>query len=322
MTEGPRVLLFNDDTDGIAASLRAACPDVPFETCNTYAALPAHLTSFQPDIVYAVRFDGTPRFPKDALFGPDGPRWIANGGVGVDHFGQWNPDKVTVTNTAGVSSDMMAEYVMGGFLHFTLDVPRLQSDKASKHWRSRTVRPLKGQTLLIVGLGHTGQAIAARAKAFGMVVMGTRARPRPMENVDEVLGSDALPNVLPKANFVAVSTPLIPTTRHILDTNAFGLMKPGVIIADVSRGGVIDQTALVRAMTSGKVAGAVLDVFETEPLPPDNPVWDMENAIISPHCSAVFEGWKDASFGPFIENLARWRAGIALTNVVDPRLGY
>lgn len=207
-------------------------------------------------------------------------------------------------------------------LHFTLDVRGLQTEKANKLWQARTVRPLKGQTLLIIGLGHTGQATAAHAKAFGMVVKGTRAHPRPMQNLDEVSGTDALPDLLPDADFMAVSTPLIPATRHLLDATAFALMKPGVIKADVSRGGVIDHTALVEAMTSGHFGGAVLDVFETEPLPQDHPVWALENAIISSHCSAVFEGWEQASFGLFLENLARWRIGKTLSNVVDPRRGY
>ncbi|WP_299628700.1 D-2-hydroxyacid dehydrogenase [uncultured Tateyamaria sp.] len=322
MIEAPRILIHNDDTATLMRRLKAACPDARVEGCETYADMPDRLASFRPDIVYSVRFAGTTGYPRAALFGENGPHWIANGGAGTDHFGQWDPARVTVTNAAGVAADMMAEYVMGGFLHFTLDVPGLNADKRARQWAARTVRPLKGQTLLIIGLGHTGQAIAARAKAFGMRVVGTRARPEQMENVDEVHTAEALPTVLPEADFIAVSTPLIAQTRGMLGLDAFAAMKRGVVLADVSRGGVIDPAALLAAMQDGTVAGAVLDVFETEPLPSESPFWTLENAIISPHCSSVFDGWADASFDLFLTNLARWRTGQELFNVVDPARGY
>ncbi|MFK7880845.1 D-2-hydroxyacid dehydrogenase [Roseobacter sp.] len=322
MADTPRIVLHNDNTAPLAQFLLAAFPKADFRECNSYSALPAIIESYQPEIVYSVRFAGTPSFPRAALFGHSGPRWIANGGAGTDHFGDWDTEKVTVTNAAGVAAEMMAEYVMGGFLHFTLDVPGLQMDKAARVWNARTVRPLYGQTLLIIGLGHTGQAVAARAKAFGMTVLGTRARPQSMEHVDEVHGASDLPNLLARANFIAVSTPLTPATRGLIGTDEIAAMKPGVIIADVSRGGVVDQTALHAALQTKHVAAAALDVFKIEPLPPTDPLWDLENVIISPHCSSVHEGWEKASFDLFIENLGRWIRGSELVNVVDPVRGY
>jgi phosphoglycerate dehydrogenase-like enzyme len=217
---------------------------------------------------------------------------------------------------------MMAEYVMGGFLHFTLDVRGLQADQSARRWASRMVRPLKGQTLLVVGLGHTGRAIAARAKAFGMHILGTRARPHAMENVDEVHGAGDLANLLPRADFIAVSTPLTDATRGLIGAAEVAIMKPGAVLADVSRGGVIDQHALYAALARGALGGAILDVFDVEPLPEDNPIWALENVIISPHCSAVHEGWEAASFDLFLENLGHFIAGEDLINVVDPQRGY
>ena len=317
-----RILLHNSETAAHASKLRAAHPSADVAECTTYDDLPAQIKSFRPDVVYTVRFAGSPNFPRDALFANGGPRWIANGGAGTDHFGTWDTSRATVTNAAGVAADMMAEYVMGSFLHFTLNVAGLQSDKAKKIWQPRTVRPLKGQTLLILGLGHTGRAIAARAKAFGMRVIGTRATPRPMDHVDEVFASNALHKLLPQADFIAVATPLTSATRGLLGPVAFNAMKSGVILADVSRGGVIDQNALLYAMENGTVAGAALDVFETEPLPTDSPLWRCENAIISPHCSSVYDGWADASFDLFLANLDHWIASKELFNIVDPSKGY
>lgn len=322
MAETPRIILHNDNTTSLGLQLQTVFPLADFIECNSYEALPKLIESYRPDIVYSVRFAGTNGFPRAALFGPDGPRWVANGGAGTDHFGIWDPQETTVTNAAGVAAAMMAEYVMGGFLHFTLDVPGLQRDKAARIWRARTVAPLAGKTLLIVGLGHTGREVAKRAKAFGMNVIGTRARPQFMEDVDEVHAADDLASLLPRADFVSISTPLIPATRGLIGRAEIAAMKPGVIVADVSRGHVVDQSALLAALTSKKVAGASLDVFETEPLPESSPLWALDNVIISPHCSSVYAEWETASFDLFLQNLNRWILGEDLVNVVNPDRGY
>jgi phosphoglycerate dehydrogenase-like enzyme len=184
------------------------------------------------------------------------------------------------------------------------------------------VRPLAGQTLLIVGLGHTGRSLAARAKALGMHVVGTRARPQPMVNVDEVAAATDLAALLPRADFIAVCTPLTPATRGLIG----GGTGAGETRRDprrcLARRGIVDQAALAEALTKGPLRAAVLDVFETEPLPAESPLWALENAIISPHCSAVHAGWDDASFAIFLDNLGRFVRGAPLRNVVDPARGY
>lgn len=322
MSDTPRILLHNSDTSKMAEALTAAYPDAQFRACEDYESLAGVLENYRPNIGYSVRFATTPKFPRDALFGPFAPLWVANGGAGTDHYGLWDPERTTVTNSAGVAADMMAEYIFGGFLHFTLDVPGLQKDKAARVWNSRFVTPLAGKTLLIIGLGHTGRAVAKRAKAFGMTVLGTRARPEAMAHVDEVHGAQDLSNLLPRADFIAVSTPLIPATRGLIGTGEIARMKRGVILADVSRGGVIDQLSLCDALLSRHVGGAALDVFEVEPLPEDSPLWALENVVISPHCSSVHSKWEEASFDFFLRNLARWIEGKTLMNIVDPARGY
>jgi phosphoglycerate dehydrogenase-like enzyme len=322
MPDAPRILLHNSETAPFARLLSERFPDVQVFECTSYQGLPQAIARSRPDVVYSVRFDGTPGFPADALFAGDGPRWVANGGAGTDHFGQWDTARVTVTNAAGIAADMMAEYVMGGFLHVTLDVPGLQADQTNRIWRARRVRPLRGETLLIIGLGHTGRALAARAKAFGMYVVGTRARPAQTDHVDETHPAGDLPKLLPRADFIAVATPLTADTAGLIGPAAFAAMTRGVILADVSRGGVMDHRALLAALNSGQVAAAILDVFDQEPLPPDNPLWQHENVLISPHCSSVYEGWEEASFDLFLTNLGRWLSGRTLLNIVDPTRGY
>ena len=322
MAETPRIVLHNDKTDMLAECLRDRYPTADFRTCNTYRDLPALLETYRPDVVYSVRFAGSSGFPRDALFGAYGPSWLANGGAGTDHYGMWDAEKTKVTNAAGVAADMMAEYIIGCFLHFTLDIPGLQDDKAARVWNVRTVSPLAGKTLLIIGLGHTGRAVAKRAKAFGMKVIGTRARPQATEHVDEVCAADKLPDLLTRADFITVSTPLIPSTRGLIGANEITAMKPGVILADVSRGGVIDHVALQPALKTRQIFGAALDVFETEPLPQKSPLWALENVIISPHCSSVHADWEKASFSLFLDNLDRWIRGERLVNLVNPARGY
>ncbi len=317
------VLIHNNQTDKMAARLSEAMPDIRIATCESYAALPAMLRDVRPDVVYSICFDGRVGFPRDALLGPDGPRWISVGGSGVDHLTPWDPDVVTVSNSAGVAAAAMAEYVFGTILHFSLDIPGLQADRAERMWRSaRMVAPLKGKTMLIVGLGHTGQAVAARAKAFGLHVIGTRATPQPMDHVDEVHSSTDLPDLWPRADFIVLSVPLLPATRHMVDARALAAMKQTAILVNVSRGGVLEDAALINAMRSGAIAGAALDVFETEPLPADSPIWTLDKVILSPHCSAVYTQWAMQSFELFVDNLRRWQGAKPLRNVVDPKKGY
>lgn len=323
MKDAPRILIHNSKTALMVERLADAMPDAEVDISETYEDVEAAIDRFKPDVAYSICFRGRSGFPRDAFLGSNGPRWISVGGSGVDHLTPWDTSKLTVTNSAGVAAPMMAEFVFGTILHFTLDIPGLAQDQAEHHWRDlRVMTPLKGKTMLIVGLGHTGQAVAARAKAFGLHVIGTRAQPKPMENVDEVRAASDLPDLWRKADFVVLSVPLLPTTRGLVNARAFAAMKETAILVDVSRGGVLDAAALTNAMRQKVIAGAALDVFETEPVATDSPLWDLENVIISPHCSAVYREWAMQSFELFIENLARWRNGQPLVNIVDPVRGY
>ena len=141
-------------------------------------------------------------------------------------------------------------------------------------------------------------------------------------DVDRVLGPEHLHEALEDADYVIVCAPLTDATRHLIDRAAFAAMKPGACLVDVSRGGIVDQSALADALSGGHLGGAVLDVFEREPLPPSSPFWDMENVIVTPHCSSVYEGWERRAAEMFCDNLERWRRRRRLRNVVDPSRGY
>lgn len=323
MTKAPRVLIFDREPEPLLSRLAEAMPDIEARSCDSYDALPDALQAFRPDVLYSITFAGRAGYPADAVLGPNAPGWIAVGGSGVDHLGRWDGDRTIVTNAAGSAAGAMAEYVFACALHFTFDMAGLEADRRARHWDSlRMMTPLKGKTMLIVGLGQTGQAVASCAKAFGMHVIGTRNRPQDTADVDSVYPSDALPELWPQADVIVLSVPLLDSTRGLVDARALAAMKSSAILIDVSRGGVVDGPAMINAMRNGALAGAALDVFEQEPLPQDSPFWDLPNTIISPHSSSVFEDWAMQSFEMFLDNLRNWRAGKPLFNVVDPARGY
>jgi phosphoglycerate dehydrogenase-like enzyme len=319
--QSPVVMLHTDVLEPALNIVQAAHPDLRVHGCDTYAGLERALADTGAEVVYSVRFAGSQGFPRAALLGAEAVRWLSVGGSGTDHIAPWNPDRLTVTNAAGAASGMIAEYALGAMLSFSLSLRGFARAQQDRQWTKGKMRPISGQTLLIVGLGHTGRALAKRAKALDMTVIGLRAHPVPTENVDETHRIAALAALLPRADFVTVCVPLLPSTRGLIGADALAVMKPGAVLVDVSRGGVVDGQALVAALQAGRIAGAALDVFETEPLPPEHPFWTMQNVILTPHCSSVYDGWDDKAVTMFAENLGRYRRGAPLENIVDPEQG-
>ena len=155
-----------------------------------------------------------------------------------------------------------------------------------------------------------------------MTTIGVRARPKATPNVDEVYGMQALPDLWARADFIVVCVPLLDTTRGLVGAAAFAAMKETTVIIDVSRGGVIDTQHLLAALDAGRLGGAALDVFPTEPLPAEHPIWGYDNVIVTPHCSSVYDGWDLKAVKMFSENLKRYRDGKTLSNIVNPERGY
>lgn len=322
MIRTPTILLHTDNPAPALEIVQAAHPDLTVLSCDSYGALPQMIEDHAPEVIYSIRFAGSEGFPRAAMLESDALRWISVGGSGTDHLSGWNPARVTVTNAAGVAADMMAEYSLGAMLHFSLDLPGFARAKAARQWTPGKVTPIEGQRVLILGMGHTGQAIAKRCTAMGMHVTGVRARPAPMEDTHAVHGIGDLADLWASADFIAICVPLLESTRGLVDRTAIGAMKSGAVVIDISRGGVTDQTALAQALADGQLGGAALDVFEVEPLPEASPLWALENVILTPHCSSVYDGWDLKSVAMFAENLARYRRDEPLSNIVDPNRGY
>ena len=318
-----RLMLFYDRPERLLDILQRRAPDAEIACCTDYESLPRMIAAHMPEVLYTIRFGGAPDYPRQAILDQPSLRWVSVGGSGTDHLAPWDPGRLTVTNSAGVGAPTMAQYAIAAMLHFSLGLPQFAREQRQRHWEfSSKVGSVEGGTLVILGLGKTGRATARLAKALGMRVLGLRANPAPTPDVDQVHAVSDLHSVLPEADFLLLCLPLTAATRGLMNAQAFGHLKPGAVLIDVSRGGIMRQAALIEALQSGRLGGAALDVFETEPLPPDNPLWGMANVILTPHCSSVYDGWDRRSMDMFCDNLDRWRQGLPLENVVDPARGY
>jgi len=257
-------------------------------------------------------------------------RWVqgsmAGAGPVAARAGLLDTD-VAITTASGVFSNPLAEFVLGGMLHHAKDFERLRRNRLARRWSEEPTGTLEGKTLCIVGMGSIGRAIAARAKPFGMRIVGVKRTVRQddpaWEHADELLPVGKLRAALSGADYVALTLPHTPETERLFDEETIAAIKPGAYFANVGRGAVVDEAALVRALRSGRLSGAALDVFETEPLPRESPLWELENVIISPHSTDnVPRLMEEKLVGLFCENLRRYLAGEELINVLDKRLLY
>ncbi len=252
-------------------------------------------------------------------------RWIQSASAGVEGllFPELVESDVVVTNARGVFDQAMAEYVIGLLLLFAKDLIGVLDRQRRKEWHARDNEALAGKRLLVVGAGPIGRAIGRRAQAFGIRVRGVGRTTRPGDDVfDVVLGVDELIGALPWADYVVDILPATEATRRLFGEPEFSAMNAWARFVNVGRGSTVDQDALVRALRDGVIAGAALDVFEEEPLPTDSPLWELSGAVVSPHMSADFGGWREALVELFVENLERFLTGRPLENVVDKRLGF
>ena len=254
-------------------------------------------------------------------------RWIHSLWTGVESI--LTPELLEhpapLTNGRGVFRWPLADWVVGVMLYFSFDFPRVLQQQEERIWKPFVSKTLEGRNLGIVGYGAIGSAVAERARPFGMKIGALRRRPELFQNdarVDRSYAPSRLHELLSEADYVLVATPLTPETRGLIGDAELSAMKSDAVLINIGRGPVVDQAALIRALQSRTIRGAALDVFNTEPLPPDHPFWGMRNLFLSPHTADRVEGFLDPAFDCFQENLARFIKGEPLVNVVDKRAGY
>ena len=272
-------------------------------------------------------------------------RWVQLDTSGVDHVTHtplWSsPCQITTLN--GVAPVNMAEFALAMMLAFAHHLPRMLDHQHRRDWPSPADRwhrfmptELRGATVGVLGYGSIGREIGRVAHALGMRVLALRrsgtktgetyrvpalAAVAPTEP-DRIYLPDQLAPMLAECDYVVLTLPYTPQTRHLIDAAAFRAMKPTAVLVNIARGGVVDEPALIAALREGRIAGAALDVFEQEPLPPDSPFWAMPNVIISPHVAGFTPHYHERVMGVFAENLRRFLAGQPLLNRVDRECGY
>lgn len=257
-------------------------------------------------------------------------KWVqvASAGVeGVVNIPELRDSNIILTNMQGIYAPEIADQALGYLLSFTRCLGHFihaqpNEDLPGSRTPDLVLDELQDKTMLVIALGGIGTEIARRAHAFGMRVLATDPKvTKKPEYVAELHQPEALHSLLPKADVIASAVPITPKTRHMLAEREFGLMKPGVIILNVSRGGVIDTDALVAALASKKVAAAGLDVTEPEPLPKGHPLWK-QNILLTSHTAGTSEGGFRRAFLFFRDNLRRFANGETLQHIVDKQAGY
>jgi phosphoglycerate dehydrogenase-like enzyme len=252
-------------------------------------------------------------------------RWLHMASAGVDPvlFPGLRESDVVLTNSRGVFDDSIAEYVLGVILAFAKDLARTLDLQRETRWQHRESERISGREVVIVGTGPIGRAIARLLRSAGMRVAGAGRTARDSDpDFGTVHSSADLGEYLPCVDYVVAVAPLTEQTKGLFDARAFAAMKPSARFINVGRGELVVTGDLVEAIRAGQLAGAALDVFETEPLPADSPLWTMENVLVSPHMSGDFIGWRAKLVEVFAENFRHWLAGEPLRNVVDKKLGY
>ncbi|MEQ8603336.1 MAG: D-2-hydroxyacid dehydrogenase [Marivibrio sp.] len=317
-----RLLILYAAPDEIRDIVEARAGELPVRYVARSADLDAALKDFRPTIVFGTGGGGVAKEDLKRALDFESVRWLSNGGAGIEHLLPWDPAAKTVTNAAGVNADFLAEYAAGALMAMNLRLMEHRTNQRARRWAERTWTPIAGKRLCVVGLGRVGRAVAARAAGLGLKVVGVRANPQPTEHVSEVFGPDEIERAVADCDFVAVHAALTPQSRGLVDAAVFRAMEPGVGFLNAARGPVVDEAALIRALENGTIGQAVLDVFETEPLPEASPLWSFDQVLITPHIADLVDDWFRRMTSAFFDNLDRRRAGLSLDNRVDPAVGY
>lgn len=272
-------------------------------------------------------------------------RWVQLHSAGIDHILEhplYAQTEIMFTTTSGIHAIQMAEYVFAMILALAHRVPRMVEDQSAIHWpEDRWGRyvpvELFGSSIGIVGYGSIGRQIARLADAFGMRVLATKRNTRSLhhegfsipdtgdpeaEIPERIYPPEALHSFLAECDYVVITTPLTSQTHHLIDESALGAMKHNAILVNVSRGDVVDESALVKAIEGNKIGGAALDVYSQEPLPPESPLWKLPNVLLSPHVSGFSDHYDRRAVEVFAENLRRFLNEEPLLNLVERGRDY
>jgi len=307
------------DQHGDISRLTTPLPEVHFIPTRTLAELESALSKsqilimngseFTPEIGALIRHSPTLKWIQFTSSGLD--IVLKNGGL---------PDSLLTTNVAGLRAGNLSEHAFGMLLFLTRQLRAVETARQTQRWIKQEIFPalssLQGQTMVIIGMGAIGQAMAIKAKAFGMHVLAISRGYSGDENVTRVYPRTDLLDAIPLADVIMMSVPSDASTRHLLSHAAFAVMKPNAIVLNVARGDVIDEQALIEALQSGRIGGAGLDVMDQEPLPKESPLWHFDNVLITPHIGGAGSDQLGQLLDKIAQNVRRFISDQPLANVV------
>ena len=299
-------------------------PEIEFVQLESFDRLPEELPETDIFVGWSLR--------PDQFVSAKKLKWIHSPAAAVHQllYSELINSPVRLTNSTGVHGPVVAEHAIAVMLALAKRIPQSMHYQAKKTWAQQILwdqrprpREVAGDTVVVVGMGGIGREFTSRAKALGVKVLGVRENPRKGSGgADAVFGLEKLDDLLPQASYVLLCVPVTPATTRIIDRARLSKMKADAYLINVARGTLIDEAALLEALQARRIAGAALDVFEQEPLPPDSPFWALDNLLITPHTAAVTERLWDRHYELIADNLRRFLSDEPLLNEVDKRRGY
>ena len=316
------LIVLANPTEPQLAMLEALPPETGIAVGNTAEAF--ERAAPEASIIY--NWSGSGALLREVLGMCPTVRWVHCRAAGLDDL--LSPEvvehPVTLTNGTGVFSPPLGEFVLGAVIYFAKDFRRLMRQQMAGIWEPFDVDAVAGRTAGIVGYGDIGRAAATRLKAFGLNILALRrsipAAADPV--VSKYYATERLAEMIPQCDYVVVTAPLTAETRGMIGAREFALMKRDAVVINVGRGAVIDEPAMIAALTENRILGAALDVFSTEPLPEGHPFFRLENVLLSPHSTDHTRDWLERAMQFFLDQFARFAKGEKLLNVVDKRRGY
>jgi phosphoglycerate dehydrogenase-like enzyme len=251
-------------------------------------------------------------------------KWIQTTGAGVDALMpmDWLPEGAVVTNNSGSHGAKAEDSCAMAILMLHARMPQVLENQRNHKWEYILTHPVAGRTAVVIGFGDLGAAAGRAAKKLGLKVIAVTRSGKAGRPADAAVASSRIDQVLPKADFVIVASPLTSLTRGLLNATRLARLKPGAALVNIGRSPIVDYEALRGKLERGELSGAVLDVFDQEPLPEESPLWTTPNLVVMPHITCDSPGYVDTVLDRWFANFARYLAGKKLTNIVDRSLGY
>ncbi len=318
MLEEKNILVIHHEQDRYFETLCSRFPDLHFYSARSDAKLAQQMADLQPQVLLSFRCDPISTDAQRLAVRNSCVKWVQVAGAGYDHLGNLDDLTCAVTNCAGVLSRFQAETVIGAMINLNFGFFRYQQQQQRKEYRKLPWHSLEGQKLLLVGMGHIGRAVAINGRHFGMHITAIRSTIQDSPEADVVCTPDQIYEVLPEADFVSLHLPYSEATHHFFDARMFGAMKESAYFINTARGNIVDEEALVAALQGKTIAGAYLDVFSEEPIPQSSQLWQLENALLTPHYCDSVDDWHERFAAFFADNLQRWVVGEELQNMIRP----